>query len=498
MKYIKRALLALCLLLLIALGTTVLLIGPWPLYRNADYLNARYYQQALAAIDLAAKKTGVGGADSPLRAGWAERDITPPIGHPMAGYGGRANDKRSTGVHEPLHVRALALNDGEDTLVLLGSDLLQTLPNLLDLIEARIKPTGLDNRHIYYTSSHTHGGPGGLAPGRVAEVAYGPYAPSYVELLADRFAEAITEAVNTLSPARFAHGSVALPEFIRNRAREGGVVDDVLHLAVVEKFEGAQRLYLARYSAHATAYGEEMLSFHNDYAGAFQRAVQANTGMPLLFMGGAVGAMAPHPPGAPQPRDRDEALGFENDIESAMVRRGEKTVAQLLIDQEARIEVMGKAMADRLVAHAATLHFVDQVDIASIAVDYTPPPAQVRLFSPDWRMSPYLFNLLGVPTEGRLQIARVGDCVFVGLPHDFGGEISVAWQAWARERGAALWCTSFSGAYLGYLSPDAVYDDIRGEVPYNQDYEVRQMNWFGPNQTAYTTALFQHAFERLR
>jgi hypothetical protein len=146
----------------------------------------------------------------------------------------------------------------------------------------------------------------------------------------------------------------------------------------------------------------------------------------------------------------------------------------------------------------ADLPFQEQVEVAGFAIDYTPPPAQVRLFSPNWRVSPYLFNLLGVPTTGRMQFARIGDCFFAGMPHDFGGEISVAWQAWARERGAALWCTSFSGAYLGYLTPDEFYNDITGDIPYNQDYEVRQMNWFGPNQTAYTTALFQHAFQHLR
>ena len=46
-------------------------------------------------------------------------------------------------------VRALALNDGTDTVVLIGSDLLQTLPNLLDnfarLREANLRELGALN-----------------------------------------------------------------------------------------------------------------------------------------------------------------------------------------------------------------------------------------------------------------------------------------------------------------------------------------------------------------
>jgi hypothetical protein len=32
---------------------------------------------------------------------------------------------------------------------------------------------------------------------------------------------------------------------------------------------------------------------------------------------------------------------------------------------------------------------------------------------------------------------------------------------------------------------------------YNQNYEIGQMNWFGPNQEAYVTDLFYHVFERI-
>ncbi len=499
-KFLLRLVLVLVGLALLAVGAVVLFIGPWPLYRESNFEDAGYFKRSLAAMDTAAAETQLGGEVAPLKAGWAERDITPEAGFPMAGYGGRANEKRSEGIKERVYIRALALHDGNDTVVLLGSDLLQTLPNLLELVEPRIQErVGLSNSNIMYTSSHTHCGPGGFAPGMIAKEAFGEFAPEYLALLADRFTDVIAEAVDSMAPARLAHGAVDVPEYIRNRTRIGGPVDSVMHIAVAEKLESGERIHVARYSAHGTVYGEEMMLINGDYAGAFQRAVKEKTGHPLLFMGGAVGSMRPYPPGPPMPEPEtpEEKLAFENDIESSLVRKGKKTLATMLRDQEVRVEAMGAALAEKLSAAVEGLKFEDRLDIASFAAFYTPPPAQARLVSNDWRMSPYLFALLGVPTTGRLQAARVGEVVLLGLPYDVGGEPSLAWQAWAQQRGLTLWVTSFSGAYLGYLSPDENYYDVGEGRHYNENYEIGQMGWFGPDQESYVTALVKHALQLL-
>lgn len=499
MRILKRIVAGVLLLALCLVIGFVLMVGPWPLYSDSHFQRAGYYKKALAAIDAATESVRQNGNPAPLKAGWAEREITPKPGHPMAGYGARPNNKLSTGVLEQLYVRALALNDGTNTVVFVGSDMLQTLPNLLALVEARISKTvSLTNRNVMYTSSHTHSGPGGLAPGLVAKASYGDYHPEYLAFLADRFAEVIEEAVKSLAPARFAHGWVDAPEYIRNRTRKGPV-DSTLNIAVAEKVEGGQRLYLARYSAHGTAYGEEMLQLNNDWAGAFQRAVKEKSGATLLYMGGAVGSMCPNPPGPPMPKPWTPELEkvFENDVESEMVKLGKKTLDELLQDQHARVEAMGAALADRLIAGARDLKFEEHINVASVECFYTPPPAQVRMFSSKWRLSPFAFKLLGVPTTGRFQAARIGSMFLIGMPYDLSGEISIAWQQWAREHGSDLWVTSFSGAYLGYLSPDKYYHEIGEDLHYNQNYEIGQMNWFGPNQEAYATELFHRVFERM-
>jgi len=45
----------------------------------------------------------------PLRVGVAEIDITPPAGHLMAGY---FDERRATGVHDPLQAKAIVIQQG--------------------------------------------------------------------------------------------------------------------------------------------------------------------------------------------------------------------------------------------------------------------------------------------------------------------------------------------------------------------------------------------------
>ena len=51
-----------------------------------------------------------GAAPAPaIRAGVAEIDITPPVGHLMAGY---FDERRATGVHDPLKAKAIVIQQG--------------------------------------------------------------------------------------------------------------------------------------------------------------------------------------------------------------------------------------------------------------------------------------------------------------------------------------------------------------------------------------------------
>ena len=61
------------------------------------------------------------------------------------------------------------------------------------------------------------------------------------------------------------------------------------------------------------------------------------------------------------------------------------------------------------------------------------------------------------------------------------GEISGVfyekWEKLAREKELNLIITSFNGGYIGYITPDELYDE--------HFHEVRGTNWYGPGNGRY-------------
>ena len=459
-KRVKIVLVSMLALVVIPAVLFVMMIGPWPVYHDSQYAGSAFFKTTLQRIDQHLVQTEVTDAPGPLQAGWAERDMTPPVGTPMAGFSGRPNEKRCTAVHDPVFSRAIVLSDSHDTVALVGSDLLMTTENLARKVWEKVADaTGLTSDSILFTTSHTHSGPGAFAPGLLPEFSYGKYDPGIEERIASAMADAILDAFNAMRPARMAHGMVEAPEFIENRTGMPGK-DGSLRYLVLEDDSG-QRCYGVRYSAHPTVLPQESLDLSAEYPGALCGRIREKTGAMTVFLGGAVGAMGPVPPEGAPPMEG--------------MRR------------------MGEALADRLLADPAGLAFTSHLDIASIGVPVDLPPMQVRPVSTRWRLSPRLARVVGLPPGGWMQAVRAGDLLFLGLPHDAGGEIALEWARAAAEKGIDLWVSSHCIAYCGYLSPDRYYKSPTNG--YDQEYEWRLMNWYGPDQEALYRDLKDHVLD---
>jgi neutral ceramidase len=457
MKLIKRILLVLVVLVVLVVGGFVTFIGPWPVYSDSKYKDSDYYAKAIADIDEHAKANDLTATPGKLQAGWAMRDITPPVGTPLAGYSGRGKEKKSEGVRDAVEVTALALSDGKDTVVLVGADMLITPPNIAELVRAEVaERTGgaLTGDDILFNASHTHCSVGAFGPGLLSEFSAGKYDPAIVTMLAGKYSEAISEAYKNLKPASLATGKLDLPDYIRNRTREAAV-DPILNYLVAKQDTG-EMVYLVRYSAHPTIFGGDMMMVSAEYPGELKRYIEEKTQHEAHYLGGAVGSMGPRAPEGATDSDRVTAMG----------------------------QALGQLVLEAAVPEKLT--FRDQLDVASIGVPLGMPQFQLRPVNTQFRVSPLLTYLANIPQGGWLHGARVGDIVFMGMPCDFSGEISIVWREWAEARNLELWTLSFSGTYCGYFSPDKYYN----EEPL--DYETKEMSWYGPNIEAYFTDLFHH------
>ncbi len=437
----------------------VLVVGPWPAYSAGDVTQKGYYRRNVEAIQASAGRSSVAEHGGALRAGWAKRSITPPIGSPLAGFGDRKG-KPSTGVHDEVFVKVLHLSDGQDRVVLVATDMLIIPENLAEMVRDRVTgQTDLTADGILFNASHTHSGPGGWAPGIVGKQFSGTYDATVLEFLAERFTEAIVEAAQNGGGAALGSGSVEVDAYIRNRTREAPC-DAELNYMVIER-EDASRCYVVRYSAHATVLGGSNMEFSGDYPGYLERAIERETGGFAMFLGGAVGSMSVRNPG--------NESGFE------------------------KAESIGEGLANHVLEGAAALELDKEPEIASVGVPLELPSLQLRV-SQSWRLSPFLIGLLGIDSDGWLQCVRVGDAYFVGMPCDFSGEISRRLKEEALP-GTELWVLSFNGDYLGYISPDEYYATAQRDG--KEAYEMYLMNWCGPNQEAFFTGLTKEAVNAL-
>jgi len=141
-----------------------------------------------------------------VKAGFAERDITPKPGMEKPGGYGKAFHKPDD-VHDPLKARAAVLDDGTTRVALVGLDAPFVTRAVVVAARERIRQRcGIAPEAVLVGASHTHsGGPMGLVqPGQydhasalVKRLAYEQSSmadPVYLKMVEDAIAEAVVEA----------------------------------------------------------------------------------------------------------------------------------------------------------------------------------------------------------------------------------------------------------------------------------------------------------------
>ncbi|HUQ92532.1 MAG TPA: hypothetical protein VM120_12710 [Bryobacteraceae bacterium] len=145
-----------------------------------------------------------------LRAGAAVEDITPQE-WPVRVIGGFTL-VLATSAHDPLHTRALVLEDGGTRVALAVVDSCYLKRETMDRAKLLAeKRTGIPSHRILISATHTHSAPPSLPePGNERE-------QRYTDRLITQTAEAIFRANQRLQPARAGYGSRPVPEELFNR-----------------------------------------------------------------------------------------------------------------------------------------------------------------------------------------------------------------------------------------------------------------------------------------
>ena len=143
-----------------------------------------------------------------FRVGFAQANITPPIGWRRAG---NYTELISTGVNDPLITKAMLVQDGATTFAFVGNDLCSVPRDLTDLARLRAsRLTDIPLANIVITATHAHGGPEYFGPLRQflhqramkANNGQDPHEPmDYRRQLVERWADVIATAWSNCQPA---------------------------------------------------------------------------------------------------------------------------------------------------------------------------------------------------------------------------------------------------------------------------------------------------------
>jgi neutral ceramidase len=267
---------------------------------------SRWIAVLAAALLLAGYSAVVTGASAgtEFRVGAAEKDITPPPGIPMWGYGAR-HDQLSEGTLDPLRAQAIVIAAGEDKVAIVGTDLGRGPTEAMMAIVRKEIAEKAGIRHVLISGSHSHHGPvielvdePGLGRGKF------DVAVAYSQKLPHLLIEAILDADRALRPARIGV-TVESVHLNRNRhtKREPKVTDPTLAVIRFDDRDGKPIAVLVNFAAHPVMTDEKLLRYSADYPGFLKDKVAAELATKCVFMQGAAGDMSPNPnPGAWEPK----------------------------------------------------------------------------------------------------------------------------------------------------------------------------------------------------
>jgi hypothetical protein len=366
-----------------------------------------------------------------LKAAAAKRIITPRGNLFLAGYGPVFlpwGHRKSTGVHDDIYARCLALGDDRTTLAFVALDFISYLQGDMEAIRARaLEKLGRQDVMVAVGTIHTHSSPDTTG-------AYGGVPRKYKELVREQASDAVVEAVQGLAPARIGFASTVVPDTVRNvRDPEHGLVDEGVEVMLVEAEAGGTIAVLVNSACHVDVLGSRNSLITADFPAYLRRDLERERGGTAIFFVGAQGDLYPR-----------------QSIEDRHDEKGLRTYEEA--------EKLGSAIARASLDALADVKMSSDASLA-VRVSYPELPIENRMFK-----ILRLLRILRRPTHNGMVRAEtwvvdIGDAQIVTLPGQFfcklGQEIK------AQMKGTYKFLFGLTCDDLVYIVPPDEWDPKR-------------------------------------
>lgn len=407
---------------------------------RSDYREASFYLETMATLDSITIPESKGKT---WLASWYTTNITPdkPLG--LLGYKPRGPYEF---VQDSSFVKTLLVSNGTSTVAFLNYEFMIIHPTLQEAILKSIAEANLPIQHTFFTATHTHSGLGGHIPGLLGRVAFGGYDKNFVTDVQRKTVESISKSLASLDTADLFFQRSKTHELVANRLIEGDSIDPYVRQLIIRRKDGKNAVFLT-YSAHPTIIDRKFMGLSGDYPATLTKLLEEKQYDFALFAAGTVGSHKP----------------VVESYDTLAARQYATKLHQQILE----------GMSSFSTNKAAT--------IQSISIPLKLRKAHYRI-SKNIRLRPWLFNSLFGSTNPHVDVLKLGNTLFISSSGELSGVFMQEWEAYAKEKKLNLIVTCFNGGYIGYITPDEYYD-----LP---KYEVRDMNWFGPQNGAYFNDIF--------
>lgn len=223
-----------------------------------------------------------------LEVGFGKADITPEVGDDarpvfIAGYG---QDRRATGVHDPIWSRAVVLRHGDQTIALVSVDLIGVQLELTEAARTRLEGFS----YVLVGSTHNHEGPDVIGLWGPSPVVSG-VDRAYLKQVEDGIVASVRAAEAALAPAVASYGT-AEDETLLADSREPIVKDGVLRVLRFDPPEGGPPIgLLVQWNCHPENLGSQNTLITADFPEATVRTLEERHQAPVAYFTGAIGGL---------------------------------------------------------------------------------------------------------------------------------------------------------------------------------------------------------------
>jgi hypothetical protein len=399
-----------------------------------------------------------------MRAGAASGDITPPIGASLAGY---LEERRATGVHDPLRAKALVVESGDDAVAIVACDAIALARGSVQEIRAIAHDQcGISAQNIMVACTHTHLGPA------TVDIFQTVSDNSTLERSVEGASGAIAQAKSALRPANvcLSRGELHGIAFNRRyhmadgtirtnpRARSdiigpvGPVDPEVIVLSFTSE-NGEPIAVLVNFALHLDTIGGTMISA--DYPAVMSEVVQRELGedAQVIFVNGACGDI--------------NHINFMNPADPVSGFERSRAIGEALGRKVLELLPQSTPVEGRIRARNTTVQLQirsisrQEVEKAQETLPDAPPIGETST-EQVWACETVQVSKLPPSVEAEIQALTLGDCALVGIPCEIFAQLGL--EIKRRSPFPTTGIVELANGYEGYLPTRQAYDEGGYEV----------------------------------